>query len=312
MGTWMHCWTLCSCFLASHTTHSFIVTQSPGLTHVSVGGSVELRCIFEQTVDHCFSAAVWERLNLRTGKLMPVDTIHQNSVRQNTDRTCVLTLKNLTKKDSGMYYCISHYSKMVMIGNGTRVIVTDQSEAELSIFFSAHESDKPSVSVECLVTGRVPSQVRVFWMIGEKVYSGWTESAWTDNTDSATEFTRAHLSVSAEEWHDVDEIHCFAEYDGKNISTTLMRSGPEPEIFSLLVYAGCVAALLTILLTLIMSVGLYRDMLLTKKSRRLTRQDAHRKPSYGKPNTLREEGSSVLCFSGDPISQRQEVVPSKQ
>ncbi len=35
-------------------------------------------------------------------------------------------------------------------------------------------------------------------------------------------------------------------------------SGPEPEIYSWLVYAGCVAALLTILITVIMAVGLYR------------------------------------------------------
>lgn len=43
-----------------------------------------------------------------------------------------------------------------------------------------------------------------------------------------------------------------------------------------------------------MSVGLYRDMLMTKKSKRLTRKDAHRKISYGKQNTLREESSPVM------------------
>ncbi|XP_016144996.1 uncharacterized protein [Sinocyclocheilus grahami] len=275
-------------------THSFILTQSPGLTHDSVDGSVELRCIFEQTVDYCFNAAAWEKLNLRTGKLTTVNTNHENKVQQHDDKTCALTLNNLSLKDSGMYYCISHYNQMAVIGNGSRVIVSDRSEPELSILYTPQEPDSPSVSLQCLVTGLVPSQVRVFWKIGQNERAGWTESGWTDDTDSATEFTRAHLSVPAEEWNKAGEIQCFAEYDGESISKTLTRSGPQPEIFSWLVYAGCVAALLTILITVIMSVALYRDMLMTKKSRRLTRKDAHRKISYGKQSTLRKESSPVM------------------
>ncbi|XP_056110520.1 uncharacterized protein LOC130087971 isoform X1 [Rhinichthys klamathensis goyatoka] len=314
MSTSTHCWIqLCVCIFASHTTCSFLVSQSPDLTHVSVGDTVQLRCSFEHKVSYCYSAVTWQKLNLRTGKLTPTRSGSQSDSLQHDDKTCVVTLTNVKQNDSGLYYCISHSNAMAIVGSGSRVIVTDHSvvQPELSILYSASETGSSSVALQCLVTGVVPSQVQVFWRIGEKAHVGWTESAWTDSTDSATEFTRAHLSISADEWTEADEIQCFAEYNGKNMSKTLKRYVTQP-IFSWLLYTGCVAALLTILITVIMSVGLYRDMSANKKNRGLTRKDAHRKISYGKQNTLREESSSVMCFSGDLISQGQGTSPSKE
>ncbi|XP_017207906.1 uncharacterized protein [Danio rerio] len=315
MDTWLHGWMLiCSCFSASQTINGFLQFQSPALAHVSVGGSVELRCTFEQKVQYCFNAVLWQKLNLRTGQFMTVISPHENHVLGLDGNSCVLTLNNLTTKDSGLYVCISHFNSMAMIGNGSRVIVTrDDSRTvpELSIFYWSPEADSLSVQLQCLVLGVVPSQVRVFWMIGEKVLSGWTESAWTNDTDSATEFTRAHLAVPADEWTEAEEIQCCVEYKGQNFSKSL-KQYERQAVHSWLLYAGCVAALLTIIVTIIISVGLHRDISVTRKSRGLTRKDAHRKISYGKQNSLKEDFPSVMGFSGDLISHEQDGSPSKE
>lgn len=100
-----------------------------------------------------------------------------------------------------------------------------QSVPKLSIQYSPDETYSSAVLLQCLVTGVVPSQVRVFWIMGQKEHTGWTESAWTNNTDSATEFTRAHISIPLEEWTQVNEIKCIVEYVGKNISKTLIKLG---------------------------------------------------------------------------------------
>ncbi|XDV34527.1 hypothetical protein PO909_004680 [Leuciscus waleckii] len=128
MSTSTHCWILsCFCMFASHTTYSFLLSQSPDLTHVSVGGTVQLRCTFENRVSYCYTAATWQKLNLRTGKLTPARSGSQTDLLQHDDKTCVVILRDVTKNDSGLYYCISHQNSMAFIGSGSRVIVTGKS-----------------------------------------------------------------------------------------------------------------------------------------------------------------------------------------
>ncbi|TRY93054.1 hypothetical protein DNTS_023830, partial [Danionella cerebrum] len=278
MSSWLCCWILCySCFCTSYTT-SFLLYQSLELTLVTVGGKAEFQCSLEKTNPFCYMIT-WHKIKLRTGELT---TVKQSDSLDDT-KHCVLTLQNISFKDSGRYFCVTHSSSFLTTGNGSRLIVTsaDQSVPELSVFYSPPEDGFASVHLQCLVQGVVPIQVKVIWKIGDKVHFGWTESAWTDDTDSATEFTRAHLSVPATTWTEGHEIQCIAEFRGKNISKTLKRYVNEP-VFSLLVYAGCAAALLTIFITIIMSVILYKDLSVAKKFKSFMQTDAKHKVLHGK------------------------------
>ncbi|KAA0710550.1 hypothetical protein E1301_Tti015778 [Triplophysa tibetana] len=210
-------------------------------------------------VNYCHSTA-WYKVNLRTKEITP--TRFGSRIVRYDDKTCTFTITNLTLKDSGFYYCMSILNSMTLMGNGTKVIVTDQSVPKLSILYSPDETFTSTVLLQCLVSGVVPSQVHVFWIMGQKEHTGWTESAWTNNTESATEFTRAHVSLPAEEWTQDNEIKCIVEYVGKNISKTLIKFEPpgSKQICLLLVFGCYGAAVLSMVVTIIVSVSLYRGL----------------------------------------------------
>ena len=86
--------------------------------------------------------------------------------------------------------------------------------------YSPLDVSGPIVPLQCLVMGAVPSQVQVVWIIDHSERSGWTESSWTENSDSALEHTRAHITLSEQEWTQAAQIECLVMFDGKNISKT--------------------------------------------------------------------------------------------
>ncbi|KAJ8000220.1 hypothetical protein DPEC_G00202580 [Dallia pectoralis] len=116
-------------------------------------------------------------------------------------------------------------SELVHTGNGSRVILLTErqrnsTESTTIKILSPSDSDSSPVPLVCLVPELVPSQVRVFWLIDGREETGLTESGWTNNNDSATEFTRNQILVQPEEWDRGAECTCVVEFDGKNITKT--------------------------------------------------------------------------------------------
>ncbi|KAK6323816.1 hypothetical protein J4Q44_G00061550 [Coregonus suidteri] len=88
-----------------------------------------------------------------------------------------------------------------------RVREGNSAEAPTIQIVSSPEVDGFFIPLLCLVLEVVPSQVRVFWLIDGREESGLTDSTWTNNSDSATEFTRNQILVQAEEWGQTSRVY---------------------------------------------------------------------------------------------------------
>ncbi|XP_036421492.1 uncharacterized protein LOC118805002 [Colossoma macropomum] len=284
MGPWL---LLLCCACTLKTSLSSVLTQTPGTVRVSVGEPFTLQCIHEMQVQYCYSTTTWHKVNKRTGQLAEIRP--ELDMQQTNTKVCTLTISKATLQDSGMYHCTGLYNKIVLVGNGTRVIVTDPDPPSPSIImYSPLDVFGPTVPLQCLVIGAVPSQVQVVWIIDHSERSGWTESSWIENSDSALEHTRAHITLSEEEWTEAAQIECLAMFDGINVSRTLVPGGNNAGMCSWLLYLGFGAVFLTIAVTITVAVCLRREKRKDAAPKGYCGRNTHSKqPKHGKRDTLR-------------------------
>ncbi|KAJ8000221.1 hypothetical protein DPEC_G00202590 [Dallia pectoralis] len=224
-------WCICSGTCAPTTT----IIQTPGLVMVKPGGTVTLECILKELITNCHSVT-WLKVDPRTEAMTASGNSNNANthIRNGPDQNCSTTITNATARDSGMHYCSAVYSSTVHTGNGSRVyIVADKerpvnsTESTTIKILSSSDYDGSPVPLVCLIPELVPSQVRVFWLIDGRQETGLTESGWTDNSDSATEFTRNQILVQPEEWDRGAECTCVVEFDGQNITKTVRRQASD-------------------------------------------------------------------------------------
>ncbi|XP_055749127.1 immunoglobulin kappa light chain-like [Salvelinus fontinalis] len=247
-------------------THTSVITQTPGVVMVNAGDTVTLKCHLSEIITYCFYVS-WMKVDPRTGTHsmstdLKVDNISKD---QEQDNLCSVTFTNAKVSDSGMYYCSAVHSKMVYSGNGSKVIVLTERErvgnstkAPTLQIVSSPEGDSSFIPLLCLVLEVVPSQVRVFWLIDGREESGLTDSTWTDNSESATEFTRNQILVQAEEWNRRTEFTCVVEFEGKNLTKTLLQHNDSNAMCTMLMYGASAAALLAIIVAVTTAVCLHR------------------------------------------------------
>ncbi|XP_072530793.1 immunoglobulin kappa light chain-like isoform X2 [Salminus brasiliensis] len=318
MSSWV---LIVCCACALKTSLSSVLTQSPGLLHVSVGDTFKLKCTHELPVAYCYSTTTWHRVDWRTGELQKLSKSSwtPNTNPENNGKTCSLTISKATLQDSGTYYCTGLLNTIVLVGNGTRVIVTDPGHLDPSIImYSPIDVSGPIVPLQCLVMGAAPSQVQVSWIIDQTEHEGWTESSWTRNTDSAEEYTRAHITLTKEQWTEADLIECVVVSDSKNISKRLVKWGNDAGVCTWLLYLGFGVAFLTIAVTITVAVGLRREKNTTVKGHR-NRNTPNKTQNHGKRDTLkptaeRSPGTDVeySCLNPDSLNQRPNSSELKQ
>ncbi|XP_060720819.1 uncharacterized protein LOC132842170 isoform X1 [Tachysurus vachellii] len=236
------------CFVSTlRTSLSSVVHQSPESISVSVGDSFKLKCTRDLPISYCFSSISWCKVNPRSGKL---DDISKDNKDQEEDDnlSCTKTIFNARVQDSGTYYCASIHDKLLFIGTGTRVVVTDTGPVKLSVVLYTPvevEVDAPSVLLQCVVMDVVPSQVRVSWLVDKDERTGWTDSGWTGHDDAASVYTRAQIRVPVEEWS-YATIQCVVMYTNQTVYRSVPPRTGHSDLSVSMLYGACSVSVFTV------------------------------------------------------------------
>ncbi|XP_066531612.1 titin-like [Hoplias malabaricus] len=194
------------------------IVQSPAVVKVLAGGRAVLKCNLVDIMALCEHVS-WYKLHPRTKELKQSSVVINGPGEKKG--LCLGIIYNTTGEDSGAYYCSAAHSIILYTGNGSRLIVKEPSSQPTVELYVSEERDNQDLSLQCVVMGVTPVEVCIHWDLKHSKVTGWIESGWRDDSDSASEFTRAHITFPPE--RGVDEVECVVELDGKTFSQTLKR-----------------------------------------------------------------------------------------
>ncbi|XP_053867273.1 immunoglobulin gamma-1 heavy chain-like [Malaclemys terrapin pileata] len=139
-----------------------------------------------------------------------------------------LTISNVQRNDSGIYYCGLSASVYVQpnFGTGTRLIVTDASEPSLSILVPSTPEDAelpPVIPLLCLLSDFTPPWSAVLWDTGEEASEGQTDAGAIDGNGVFSVWSL--MTIPSETWNQKTICTCTAKESstGRSISATVSK-----------------------------------------------------------------------------------------
>ncbi|MCJ8749522.1 hypothetical protein PDJAM_G00177280 [Pangasius djambal] len=237
------------CLFALHSVSFSRIIQYPAVVKVFRGETVSLTCDTVELLSKCDSIS-WFKVQPRTREMNVSTAVHTDQGR----RPCTGFIYNTSTADSGIYYCSVKHSVISYMGNGSTVIIKERHPRPTITVYVPDVSVGPSVSLQCVVMGVVPSEASVSWVIGESEMTGWMESGWTHTDDSAVEYTRAHISIPSEIWMEAQDVECVVEVDGRRVSKSLKQGSSQ--LCSWLMYLCGGVALVVVVVFLVALVAL--------------------------------------------------------
>ncbi|XP_061109383.1 uncharacterized protein LOC133136147 [Conger conger] len=202
------------------------VQQFPALVEVEAGSGVRLHCNMNgMPATYCYTI-IWTKIEPKTMSLVSfMNTAPFQTAGASAQTECSFGLQNATANDSGTYYCLVVYGKMIYIGNGSKVIVTQERKTApppIEILLPPGDVHGPFAQLVCVIPGVLP-QAHVSWVIDGREKSGTTESIWTEDGSETVETTQNRVLVPAEQWMRGVECTCVVEFEGRRVSKSVQN-----------------------------------------------------------------------------------------
>ncbi|XP_043935237.1 uncharacterized protein LOC122808336 [Protopterus annectens] len=152
--------------------------QFPSFVQVHLGQSVIITCSIPGFSSYC-PDMLWYVQHLAGDIQLLVVNERFSSVQDSASRNCTLTIKNITRNDAGMYWCFGCSTVLRHFGNGTKLIIADDTAYTPQVFVvppAAEEmKNRNKTTLICLVFNIPLEQIMIYWNISGNITNGMTD-----------------------------------------------------------------------------------------------------------------------------------------